>query len=105
MGEPLLHATPYVNARDLTSSVVPDGPGGIELQLDLVDHVGIGTATDWRVARFTMGPMSVADFHERFLDLISALGARRNCMVDRMRSPTQSRSREIGCSGLTTRKP
>ena len=68
------HATLYVNARGLTSSVVPDGPGGIELQLDLVDHVVIGTATDGRVARFAMGPMSVADFHERFLDLISALG-------------------------------
>jgi hypothetical protein len=68
------HATLYVNARGLTSSLVPDGPGGIELQLDLIDHVVIGTATDGRVARFAMGPMSVADFHERFLNLIGALG-------------------------------
>jgi Family of unknown function (DUF5996) len=68
------HATLYVNARGLTSSVVPDGPGGIELELDLIDHVVIGTATDGRVARFAMGPMSVADFHEQFLDLIRALG-------------------------------
>ena len=68
------HATLYVNARGLTSSAVPDGPGGIELELDLIDHVVIGTATDGRVARFAMGPMSVADFHARSLDLISALG-------------------------------
>jgi hypothetical protein len=68
------HATLYVNARGLTSSVVPDGPGGIELELDLIDHVVIGTATDGRVARFAIGPMSVADFHEQFLDLIRALG-------------------------------
>ena len=67
------HATLYVNARGLTSSLVPDGSGGIELELDLIDHVVIGTATDGRVARFAMGPMSVADFHEQLLDLIRAL--------------------------------
>jgi hypothetical protein len=68
------HATLYVNARGLTSSVVPDGPGGIEVQFDLIDHVVIGTATDGRVARFAMGTMSVADFLERFLDLVGDLG-------------------------------
>ncbi len=68
------HATLYVYARGLTSSVVPDGPGGIEVQLDLIDHVVIGTATDGRVARFAMGSMSVADFLERFLGLVGDLG-------------------------------
>src|SRR5262245_21869410 len=68
------HATLYVQARGRTSSIVPDGPWGIEPELDLIDHVVIGTATDGRIARFAMGPMSVADFHERFLDLIGALG-------------------------------
>jgi hypothetical protein len=68
------HATLYVNARGLTSSLVPDGAGGIEVQFDLIDHAVIGTATDGRVARFMLGPMSVADFHGRFLDLIRSLG-------------------------------
>jgi hypothetical protein len=68
------HATLYVYARGLTSSLVPDGPGGIEVQLDLIDHVVIGTATDGRVGRFAMGSMSVADFLDRFLGLVGDLG-------------------------------
>ncbi len=55
------HATLYVNARCFTSPLVPDGPGGIELELDLIDHVVIGRAMDGRVARFAVGPMSATD--------------------------------------------
>ena len=44
------------------------------MALDLIDHRVIGIATDGRVERLTIGPMSVADFHERFLHLIRALG-------------------------------
>jgi hypothetical protein len=68
------HATFYVNARGLTTSLVPDGPGGIEIVFDLIDHAVIGVATDGRTARFPLGPMSVADFHARVLDLVRALG-------------------------------
>ena len=68
------HATFYVNARGLTTSLVPDGPGGIEVVFDLIDHAVIGVATDGRTARFPLGPMSVADFHARVLDLVLALG-------------------------------
>ena len=64
----------YVNARGLTSSLVPDGPGGIEIVFDLLDHAVIGTATDGRTGRFPLQPMSVANFYERFLALINALG-------------------------------
>jgi hypothetical protein len=67
-------ATLYVNARGLTSSLVPDGPGGIEIVFDLLDHAVIGTATDGRTGRFPLQPMSVANFYERFLVLINALG-------------------------------
>src|SRR5687768_13639454 len=65
-------ATLYVNARGLTSSLVPDGPGGIEIVFDLLDHAVIGTATDGRTGRFPLQPMSVANFYERFLVLINA---------------------------------
>jgi len=64
----------YVNARGLTSSLVPDGPGGIEIVFDLLDHAVIGTATNGRTGRFPLQPMSVANFYERFLALINALG-------------------------------
>jgi hypothetical protein len=68
------HATLYINARGFTTSLVPDGPGGIELAFDLIDHAVVGAATDGRTARFALGPMSVAEFHRQALDLIGTLG-------------------------------
>ena len=68
------HATLYVNARGLTTSLVPDGPGGIEIQFDLCDHAVIGAAADGRTARFALEPMSVVGFLARFLDLVASLG-------------------------------
>lgn len=69
------HATLYVNARGFTTSLVPDSPGGVEIVLDLLDHAVIGSCTNGRTARFDLGPMSVATFHERFIDLLRELGA------------------------------
>ena len=69
------HATLYVNARGFTTSLVPDVPGGVEIAFDLLDHAVVGTATSGRTERFSLGPMSVARFHERCLDLIRSLGA------------------------------
>jgi hypothetical protein len=68
------HATLYVTARGLSTSPVPDGPGGVEIVLDLIDHALVGLATDGRAARFPLGPMSVAEFHRRFLELVQWLG-------------------------------
>ena len=68
------HATFYVNARGLTTSLVPDGPGGIEISFDLLDHAVIGAASDGRRAEFPLAPMSVADFHAQFLGLVRSLG-------------------------------
>jgi hypothetical protein len=68
------HATLYVNARGLTTSIIPDGKVGAEIAFDLLDHAIVGTSTDGRRAGFPLGPMSVAEFHARFLDLIRQLG-------------------------------
>lgn len=68
------HATFYVAARGFTTSLVPDGPGGIEIVFDLLGHVVIGAATDGRTMQFPLGPMSVAEFHGRFVDLVRSLG-------------------------------
>jgi len=68
------HATLYVNASGLTTALIPDGPGGVELAFDLIDHAVIGAATDGRKASFPLGPTSVADFHGQVLNLIAALG-------------------------------
>jgi hypothetical protein len=68
------HATFYVNARGITTSLISDGTGGVEIIFDLLDHVVSGGATDGRKADFLLGPMSVAEFHGRFLDLVRSLG-------------------------------
>ncbi len=68
------HATLYVNARGLTTGPVPDGPGAIEIAFDLVEHAVIGTASDGSRADFPLGPMSVAEFHARFVEMIASLG-------------------------------
>jgi hypothetical protein len=69
------HATLYVNARGFTTSLVPDGRNAVEIVLDLLDHAVFGSCTDGTTARFDLGPMSVADFHIRFVDLLRELGA------------------------------
>lgn len=68
------HATFYVDARGLTTARVPDVSGDIEIRFDLIDHVVVGQSTNGRVEAFDLGPMSVAQFHGKFLDLIRALG-------------------------------
>jgi len=68
------HATLYVNARGLTTSIIPDGAVSVEIAFDLLDHAIIGATTDGRKAGFPLGSMSVAEFHARFFDLIGQLG-------------------------------
>lgn len=69
------HATLYVSARGFTTSLVPDVSGGVEIAFDLLDHAVVGMTTSGRTERFALGPMSVAQFHTRCIDLIRALGA------------------------------
>ena len=68
------HATFYVNARGLTTSLVPDG-AGIEIVFDLVSHAVIGDAADGRRAEIPLGLMSVAEFHTQFRELLGRLGS------------------------------
>ncbi len=68
------HATLYVNGRGLTTSLIPDGPGGIEIAFDLVDHAVVGSATDGRSGRFALEPMSVAAFQVKMRRLVRELG-------------------------------
>jgi hypothetical protein len=67
------HATFYVNARGLTTSLIPDA-SGIEIIFDLIGHAVIGEAADGRRAELALGPMSVAEFHARFRELVERLG-------------------------------
>ena len=67
------HATLYVDARGLTTSLVPDA-AGIEIVFNLREHVLSGRAADGRTAGFPLGPMSVREFHFRFLETVAWLG-------------------------------
>lgn len=79
------HATLYVNGRGLTTGLVPDGSDGVEVALDLIDHAVIGSSSNGRTARFDLGPMSVSEFHARFVDLLRGIGA----MADFHGSPNE----------------
>ena len=68
------HATFYVSPRGLTTSLIPDGTGGIEVSFDLIDHVVIGRCGDGQTERFALEPMTVAEFHGRFVNMITTLG-------------------------------
>lgn len=68
------HATLYVTGRGLTTSLVPDRPGGIEIEFDLLDHHVKGAVTSGRETGFRLEPMSVAQFHARFRELVGELG-------------------------------
>jgi hypothetical protein len=68
------NSTLYVSARGLTTSLMPAPDGGVEVELDFVDHVLALRHTDGRIRSFPLQPMSVADFHRRALDELAALG-------------------------------
>lgn len=68
------HATFYVTPRGLTTSLVPDVDGGIEVTFDFVDHVVRGECLSGRALSLLLEPMSVADFHRRFVEMIANLG-------------------------------
>jgi predicted GNAT family acetyltransferase len=67
------HATFYVTPQGFASSPIPDGPG-IEILFDLREHRIVGTGGNGRRALFELAPMTVADFHARFVQMVSELG-------------------------------
>jgi len=67
------NATFYVTPNGLASSPIPDGPG-IEILFDLREHRVVGTCGNGSRASFGLGPTTVAEFHARFVQLISELG-------------------------------
>lgn len=69
------HATFYVSARGLTTSLVPDAGMGVEIEFDLIDHELRGATSTGGRAAFALEPMTVAAFQGRFLALLDELGA------------------------------
>jgi predicted GNAT family acetyltransferase len=67
------NATFYVTPIGLASSPIPNGPG-IEILFDLREHRVVGTCGNGSRASFDLGPTTVAEFHARFIQLITELG-------------------------------
>ena len=68
------HATLYVGVEGLTTGLIPDGPDGIEITMDLARHSVRGTAGGGRSGSFRLGPMSVSDFYAETVSLVRWLG-------------------------------
>lgn len=68
------HATLYVTPRGLTTSMIPDGDGGIEIVFDFAQNVLRGTCGSGRTLDFGLQPMTVAEFHRNFTGMITELG-------------------------------
>ena len=68
------HATFYVTARGLTTSLIPYGGQAFEIIFDFIDHRLILEASDGRLVAIPLEPQSVATFYQRVLLEAESLG-------------------------------
>jgi hypothetical protein len=64
----------YVNARGLTTSLMPDGGRGVEMQFDFVRHVLEIRTTDGAERLVRLEPRTVADFHAETMARLTEVG-------------------------------
>lgn len=65
----------YVNAKGLTTSLIPGARGGFEARFDFIEHVLRVDATDGRAEVIPLQPMPVADFYRSFVEALEKLDA------------------------------
>ena len=69
------HTTLYVNARGLTTSLIPYGDGrGFEMEFDFSSHVLRILVTDGSERVITLEPKSVAAFYQEVMGKLDELG-------------------------------
>ena len=69
------HVTLCVSARGLTTSLIPNGAGGLELAFDFVSHALWVRTTEGGKRRIALRSGDVASFYREVLDALAALGA------------------------------
>ena len=69
------HATLYVTPRGLTTSPIPAGARSVQFDFDLADHRLVGSSSSGLIQSFALEPMTVAEFHTRFVGLTQDLDA------------------------------
>lgn len=67
------HATFYVTAQGLTSSPIPHGQRTFQIDFDFHEHVLRIQTSDGAEQRLPLIPQSVADFHDKLLEILSKL--------------------------------
>lgn len=65
--------TLYVNARGLTTSLIPYGDSAFEIQFDFIDHALIIKTADGRMRMMALAPRTVADFYSEFVEELASL--------------------------------
>ncbi len=68
------HATLYVSARGLTTSLIPHDPFGFELEFDLISHALMVRVSDGGQGQVVLAPRSVADFYADLSRTLASLG-------------------------------
>ena len=68
------HVPLYVDARGLTTTLIPHGDKAFEIRFDLREHVLDITVSDGQSRRLPLRPQSVAAFHAATLAALDALG-------------------------------
>lgn len=64
----------YLTTRGLTTSLIHDGSRAFSIDFDFVDHFFRIAVSDGRTAQFALRAESVASFHRRCFDALSAVG-------------------------------
>ena len=76
--EPMINhwwqVTLYVSARGLTTSIMPAGNRGLEIEFDFVDHVLDLRATDGQRRQVPLEPRSVASFYQATMAALADIG-------------------------------
>ena len=68
------HVPLYVTARGLTTSLVPHGAGGFQIDLDFVHHRLVIETTEGSERSFELSSYSVAEFYDRLMHELNELG-------------------------------
>ena len=64
----------YVTSRGLTTSIMPYGARGFQLDFDFIDHALVIRTSDGATETVALAPRSVADFHAEVMGRLRGLG-------------------------------
>ncbi len=67
------HATLYVTARGLTTSLIPHGRRALQIDFDFLDHALVISTSDGAGRRIPLRPRTVADFHVAVMSALAEL--------------------------------